>query len=161
PDTDDDKTTLKVIGVVGSVTPITGFSGTPGASPVVVTSTNHQLLDGTQILISGYHGHPSYNGYHSISLIDSNTFSIPIPFVDNNLTNPPVWTILNDANRLSATSQLGAAVALEIRADRKKTCVVYNPRVSAYLDGVAKGETNSDTFYYAVQDSHAAITLAQ
>jgi VCBS repeat-containing protein len=161
PDTDDDKTTLKVIGVVGSVTPITGFSGTPGASPVVVTSTNHHLLDGTQILISGYHGHPSYNGYHSISLIDSNTFSIPIQFVDNNLTNPPVWTILNDANRLSATSQLGAAVALEIRADRKKTCVVYNPRVSAYLDGIAKGETNSDSFYYAVQDSHAAITLAQ
>ena len=160
-DTDDANTTLHVVGVVGGVKEISAFAGTPGVVPVMVTSTNHGLADGTMILISGYVGHPSYNGYHAVTLVDANTFAIATHFVDHNPTHSAIWTVLNDANRLTASSERGAAVKLEIRADRTKTSVVYNPRTSAFLNATAVGETNSDSFYYAVEDRHAAISLAK
>ena len=178
PDSDDDNTTLQIVGVLGQVNVITNFEGTPGTAPVVVRSPNHGLASETVILISGYGGHPSYNGFHQVTVLDANSFSIPVPFVDNDtllrpatngafqgaLTNSEVravWGILNDGNRLAATSAQGAEVNLDIRTDRSETSVIYNPLPSTNLIKLAQWETGTDTFFYAVQDSHAAVSIAQ
>ncbi len=160
PDTNDKPfTQLKVVGVCQAA-PVTNYSGTPGTSPVTVTVPAHGLTTGTTILISGYGGHTSYNGYQTVTVTGPDTFTIPVTYVDNAAAKG-LWTILNDANRLTTTSVRGAAVTLEIRANRAQTNIVYNPRPSTYLDGLALGETAADTFYYAVADNAGAISLAQ
>jgi VCBS repeat-containing protein len=159
-DTDDDKTTLRIVGVLSEVWEIGGYSGEPGQVPVTVVAPDHGLESGQMILISGYGGHPSYNAFHGVTVVDEHSFAIPVIFVDN----APVkgaWGILTDLDRLTATSHHGADVRLEIRVDRIETSIVYNPLPSAYLDGLAEGETGIDWFYYAVEDSHSAVSFAK
>ena len=159
PDTDDMPfKKLKVIGVC-QAQPVGGYSGTAGMGPVTVTAANHNLADGTTILISGYGGHPSYNGYHPVTVTGPDTFTIPVGFIDADDAKG-LWTVLDNSNRLATVSQRDATVTLEIRADRTKTNVVYNPRPSDELDSLAAGETIADTFYYAVEDTHGAVSLA-
>lgn len=159
-DTDDHSKTLKLVGVVGGVREISNFQGTPGVSPVVVVSPSHGLTTGNRILISGYGGHSSYNSFHLVTVINSNAFSIPVFYVDNAATKG-VWAVLTDATRLTATSLYGAQVKLEIRADRIETSIVYNPRTSSFLNGLALGESTNDTFYYAVEDSHGGTSFGR
>jgi VCBS repeat-containing protein len=159
PDTDAPTfTSLKVIGVCQAEA-IVNFSGTPGASPVTVTAPAHGLAAGTTVLISGYGGHPSYNGYHLVTVTGTDTFTLPVAFVDNAATKG-LWTVLTNQNRLATTSKDGAEVTLEIRASRSQTNIVYNPRPSAFLDGLADGESSTDTFYYAAEDNRGAVSLA-
>ena len=161
-DPDDDGnpfTQLKLIGVCQAKA-IGGFSGTAGVSPVTVTAPGHGLQTGTTVLISGYGGHPSYNGYHVVTVTGADTFTLPVAFVDDAAAKG-LWTVLTNENRLSTTSKDGAAVTLEIRANRNQTNLVYNPRPSAFLDGLANGESSTDTFYYAAEDNHGAVSLAQ
>lgn len=159
PDTDGNPfTQLKLIGVCQAQA-IGGFSGTAGVSPVTVTAPAHGLATGTTVLISGYGGHPSYNGYHVVTVTGTDTFTLPVAFVDDAATKG-LWTVLNNDNRLATTSKDGAAVTLEIRANRTQTNVVYNPRPSAWLDGLADGESSTDTFYCAVEDNRGAVSLA-
>jgi hypothetical protein len=145
-DTDDSNATIKIVGVLGSVAPITDYSGTPGVAPVTVASSGHGLADGTRILLSGYGGHPSYNGYHPVTVIDEDTFSIPVLFIDND-ADKGEWAILNDDNRLLATTEKGAEVSLEIRTDRVETSIVYNPRASAYLNGLLTPKRSGHVLY--------------
>lgn len=159
-DLDDDGGTLYVVGVVSNVNAIGGYASAADGAAVVVTSPAHGLADGTVVLISGYGGHASYNGFHEITVEDSDTFSIPVSYVDNDAERG-VWTLLTDENRLEADSLYGARVKLEIRANREETSIVYDPQRSAQLDEVAFGETTNDVFYYAAQDSHGAVTLAK
>ncbi|WP_193211276.1 Ig-like domain-containing protein [Luteolibacter marinus] len=159
PDTNDNPfTELHVIGVC-QANPITGYSGTPGASPVTVTAAGHGLATGDVILISGYGGHPSYNGYQEITVVDGDSFTIPVGFVDD-APAKGLWTMLDDSNRLATTSALGAQVNLEIRANRIQTNVVYDPRVSEYLNGLRQVDSATDSFYYAVEDNDGAVSLA-
>lgn len=159
PDTDASTfTALRVIGVCQAQA-IGGYSGTAGASPVTVSAPAHGLASGTTVLISGYGGHPSYNGYHVVTVTGPDTFTLPVAFVDD-APAKGLWTVLNNTNRLSTTSKDGAAVTLEIRANRGQTNIVYNPRPSAWLDGLADGESSTDTFYYAVEDNRGAVSLA-
>src|SRR5690606_3319500 len=61
---------------------ITAYSGTAATSPVQVTSPDHRLEDGTEILISGSDT-DDYNGVHTVTVIDEDTFSIEVDFVDD------------------------------------------------------------------------------
>lgn len=158
PDTDDDHTTLRVVGVVDGVESIEGYFSADDGAVVEVESTGHGLEEGTVILISGYGGYSGYNGFHAVSVVNADRFRIAVPFVDD-AAEKGRWTILNDANRLEATSAYGAEVRLEIRVDRLETSVVYNPRTSAELNALAVGETVEDTFHYAVADRHGAVSL--
>lgn len=159
PDTDGNPfTQLKLIGVCQAQA-IGGFSGTAGVSPVTVTAPAHGLATGTTVLVSGYGGHPSYNGYHVVTVTGTDTFTLPVTFVDDAAIKG-LWTVLNNDNRLATTSKDGAAVTLEIRANRTQTNLVYNPRPSAWLDGLADGESSTDTFYCAVEDNRGAVSLA-
>lgn len=160
PDTDGNPfTKLKLIGVCQAQA-ILGFSGSAGVSPVTVNAPAHGLADGTTVLISGYGGHRSYNGYHVATVTGVDSFTLPIAFVDDAATKG-LWAVLDNANRLSAISKDGAEVTLEIRANRTQTNLVYNPRPSAFLDGLADGESSTDFFYYAAEDNHGAVSLAK
>ncbi|MBX3745654.1 MAG: tandem-95 repeat protein [Verrucomicrobiae bacterium] len=158
PDTDDDHTTLRVVGIVGAVQSIDGYASGEEGGSVEVTSIDHGLDEGTVILISGYQGYSGYNGFHAVTVLDADRFSIGVPYVDD-AAGKGHWAVLDDANRLRATSARGAEVHLEIRVDRLETSVVYNPRTSAELDALAVGEILEDTFFYAVSDRHGAVSL--
>jgi VCBS repeat-containing protein len=79
----------------------------------------------------------------------------------DNVAAKGVWAILTDANRLQASTVLGASVRLEIRVDPLETSVVYDPSRSAELNTLAVGETKRDHFHYAVSDSHGAVSLGE
>lgn len=159
PDTNDQPfTQLRVVGVCRA-NPISGYAGTAGSAPVTVTAPAHGLQTGAVVLISGYGGHPSYNGYHPVTVTGTDTFTLPVTFVDD-AAEKGLWTVLDDTNRFATTSAHGASVTLEIRADRKRTNVIYNPRPSAHLNGLAAGESDADTFHYAVEDGSGAVSLA-
>ncbi|MEK7952867.1 hypothetical protein [Luteolibacter soli] len=57
---------------------ITAFAP-PASVPTRISFTNHRLSTGDRILISGS-GKPEYNGEQVVTVIDANTFSIPIPW---------------------------------------------------------------------------------
>ena len=160
PDVDDGGVSLRIIGVASNLNAVEDFSGTVGQVPVTVVSTNHGLTAGNTVLISGYGGHSSYNGLHSVTVIDDDAFSIPVKFADNSAPKG-MWALLEDTNRLVTVSRFGADVHLEIRADPRETSIVYDPNPSAYLNGLAAREMAADTFYYAVMDRHGGAAFAR
>lgn len=54
-----------------------GISNT-AANPTVITYSNHGLVDGDEIFISGSNSFPVINGIFSVTRIDANTFSVPV-----------------------------------------------------------------------------------
>lgn len=157
-DTDDDANTLRVIGVLSNVNAIANFAGTVGSSPVSVTSTSHGLTTGDEILISGYGGAPSYNGYKTVTVVDADTFTVPVAFVDN-VAPKGVWAVLNDSNRFEATTDVGAEVVLTLRADTNEDHLIYDASTSTFLNGLQEDELYTNTFYYGVEDSHGAVSI--
>jgi VCBS repeat-containing protein len=157
-DNGDTWETLRVVGVFGDVNPISHYSGTPGESPVIVHSPAHGLTSGTELLIANYGGHMSYNGSHVITVLDADSFSIPRFFVDNDPVRG-VWVVLNDANRYQATTDVGAVVTLNLRADPREDHLIYDANPSAFLNGLAEGETFTNRFYYAVTDQQGGIGI--
>ena len=55
-------------------------AGTAGAftSPTIVTSPNHGLITGQQILITGSNSTPSIDGIQTVTVIDDNNFIVPV-----------------------------------------------------------------------------------
>jgi hypothetical protein len=53
-------------------------TGATNANPVVVTSANHGLTTGYPVQIQGVGGNTAANGYWPCTVIDANTFSIPV-----------------------------------------------------------------------------------
>ncbi|HMP96253.1 MAG TPA: Ig-like domain-containing protein [Kiritimatiellia bacterium] len=157
-DSDDTWETLRVVGVLGALNPILGYSGVSAADPVTVHAPDHGLISATEILIANYGGHPSYNGYHLVTVIDEDHFTIPRFFVDDH-PEKGVWVILNEANRYSAQTDVDAAVSLVIRADPLEDHMLYDASASAFLRGLAENEQYTNRFYYAVADSHGAIGI--
>ena len=157
-DTDDTWETLRVAGVLGAVNPITGYSGTPGQMPVTVHAPAHGLSTGDEVLIANYGGHPTYNGYHAVRTVDEDSFEIPRFFVEDH-PDRGVWVVLNEANRYTAMTDVGAAVTLILRANPQEDHILYNASVSAFLQGLAEGELYTNRLYYAVQDRNGGIGI--
>ena len=160
PDSDDEGESLRVIGVLSSVDPVDGYEADAQTGKVVVKSQAHGLQGAESVLISGYGGHPSYNAIHLIEVIDEDSFLLPVSFVEDH-QQKGVWVKYVRGSQLNATSDKGAALALEIRADHRETNIAYNPRASSVLNGIASDATLNDSFYYAVEDSHRAISVAR
>ncbi len=61
---------------------IDDYSGTitaiSGANPTVITSAAHNLITGRVIEITGSDSDPSINGMYAVTVINANTFSIPV-----------------------------------------------------------------------------------
>ena len=65
---------------------VTSYSGTLAAAPTTVTDSGHGLATGDTISIEGYGGVSAYNGTWQVTVIDTNTFTIETPFLDNHVT---------------------------------------------------------------------------
>ena len=157
-DSDDSWSTLRAYAVLGSVNAIAGYSGAPGAQPVVVEAPAHGLVSGDQVLIANYGGHPSYNGFHAVTVLNENFFSIPVFFVDD-AAEKGVWVVLNEGNRYGATTDVEATVTLTLRANAEEDHLIYDASASDFLQGLAEGERYTNRFYYAVVDTHGAIGI--
>ena len=157
-DTDDEWGDLRVIGVMGAVNAIDDYSGAPGTNPVTVTATAHGLTSGAEILIANYGGHVSYNGYHVVTVIDADTFTIPRIYRDNNAAKG-VWVLRSVANALGAMTDVGASVTLTLRSDPQEDHFIYNASVSSFLQGLAENEKYTNRFYYAVRDRNDGIGI--
>jgi VCBS repeat-containing protein len=157
-DTDDSWDTLRVVGVLGGVHAIGGYSGVPGQSPVTVSSPAHGLSSGDEILIANYGGHPSYNGYHTVTVLDDGAFTIPVFFVDDAAAKG-VWVILDDANRYGAVTDVGSTVSLTLRANPEEDHFIFSASASGFLRGLAAGERYTNRFYYAVEDRHGGTAI--
>lgn len=155
-DTDETWQTLRLIGIMPSVHAIDSYSGTPGEAPVTVHAPSHGLASGTEILIANYGGHPSYNGYHAVTVLDADTFTLPIFYVDNHASKG-VWVVLDESNRYHVVTDKGATVNLTLRADPREDHIIYDASTSAFLNTLAEGERYTNRFYQAVVDSHGAI----
>jgi len=160
PDSDDNTfRKLRIVGVTQAKA-VTNYAGTAGAAPVTVTVPGHGLTTGTSVLLSGYGGHSSYNAAHVATVVDADTFTIPVAFVENH-AQKGLAGVITDAGRLQTVSALGAAVTLEIRNHRAETNIVYNPRASATLNALSLNEPAADSFYYVAEDSHGAQAFAK
>lgn len=65
----------------------------PATLPTLVSATAHGLADGDRIVIGGS-GNALYNGEHVVTVVDANSFSIPVPW-DGSAGDPAVkgtWT---------------------------------------------------------------------
>lgn len=49
-----------------------------GANPTIITSAGHNLITGRIVEITGSNSTPSINGTYPVTVIDANTFSIPV-----------------------------------------------------------------------------------
>lgn len=157
-DTDDTWESLRVVGVLGSVNAIASYSGTPAQMPVTVHAPGHGLSTGEEILIANYGGHPSYNGYHVVRVLDADSFEIPRFFVDDQ-PDKGVWVRLDESNRYRAVTGVGAVATLTLRADSREDHIVYDATASAYLQGLAEGELYTNRLYYAVEDRNGGIGI--
>lgn len=157
-DTDDTWQSLRLVGIMSQVHAISDYSGTPGEAPVTVRAPGHGLATGAAILIANYGGYPTYNGYQTVTVVDEDTFTIPVYFVDDQ-ADKGLWVVLNDDNRYHIVTDVGATVDLVLRADVREDCLIYDAAASAFLKGVAEGENYTNRFYQAVQDSHGAIGI--
>lgn len=158
-DPDDDDVPFRKLRIVGvaAAKAVTNYAGTAGQSPVTVTVPGHGFTTGAQVLLSGYGGHASYNSTHTVTVLTADTFTIPVPFVENH----PQKGLAGVIAGLQTTSTLGAAVTLEIRSNRAETNIVYNPRTSATLNMLSRNEPAADSFYYVTQDTHNGQAFAK
>jgi hypothetical protein len=78
--------------------PITSISGIAVGSPAMITSTGHGLVTGQPILITGSNSTPSVNGTYAVTVMDANTFSVPVNVTAGGTTgsiNPAASTLGN------------------------------------------------------------------
>ena len=104
--------------------------------PVTVHAAAHGLSTGDEVLIANYGGHPSYNGYHIVRVVDADSFEIPRFFVDDHSVRG-VWVQLNESNRYNAITDVGAIVTLTLRANSREDHIAYDATASADLQGLA------------------------
>ena len=71
--------------------PIVSYTGSPAAVPTTVTISGTLPPNSDLLTISGYSGIGEYNGTHEITVTGPNTFTIPVPFLDNSSTSG-TWT---------------------------------------------------------------------
>lgn len=157
-DSDDSWSDLRVTGLMSAVHPIGGYSGVAGAAPVSVHAVGHGLASGDTVLIANYGGNVSYNGFHEITVLDNDHFTIPRHYVDDHPVKG-IWVVLNEGNRYQIMTDVGAAVSLTLRDDPGEDHLVYDAAVSAFLDGLAEDEVYTNRFWQAVEDRHGAIGI--
>ena len=63
--------------------PVTNYTGASGASPTVVTSSNHGLATGDLVTINGYGGFSDFNASIEVTVINADSFAIDVLFLDN------------------------------------------------------------------------------
>lgn len=65
---------------------LSSYSGTIAATPTTVSDAAHGLSTGDVITISGYGGIGGYNNTFEVTVLNADSFTIPVPFLDNHST---------------------------------------------------------------------------
>lgn len=65
---------------------ISSYSGSEATVPTMVFAPGHGLSTGDAITISGYGGAGAYNDTFEVTVSNPDSFSIPVPFIDNDVT---------------------------------------------------------------------------
>ena len=162
-DSDDSSSTLKVVGVL-QVTQVSSYSGANNNSSIDVNVNSvHGLNTGDNIFIAGHTGSPPLNASYEVQVIDDNTFRINSVYSASRFNGVSLgyFGILNDDNRLSTTSAKGANVSLNIRANGSNSLISYDPSAVSVFNQLAQGGNTTDSFWYAVEDSHKGIGVAK
>jgi prepilin-type N-terminal cleavage/methylation domain-containing protein len=72
-----------------------GITNASNASPIVITSTGHNLSTGAQVFISGVAGNTNANGYFTITYVDPNNFSLNGSTGNAMYTSGGTWAAVN------------------------------------------------------------------
>jgi len=159
-DSDDNNTTLRLAGVV-KVNAIDTYGGTPGVSPVIITSGSpHGLSDGDSVIVSDPCADPFYDGVHVVEVVNENEFSIPVPFMGVPADSAGRWVRIPETPSLETISIMGATVLLDVRANREETNILYDPTASDSLNELGVTEFTTDSFGYLVVDQHGGLGFA-
>jgi len=111
---------------------ITAFAP-PAAVPTRIFFTNHRLTSGDRIVISGS-GKAEYNGEQTVTVIDANTFSIPIPW-DTATGDPTVkgtWAP-GSGGQWRKTAAIRAALDQVAKVSEARTKAL-NVKLTSYSD---------------------------
>lgn len=81
-----------------NLSPTNFITNISAANPTVITSVSHGLVNGNQIMISGTNSTPNINGIYIVTVINTNTFTIPVNVVSSGNTGG--WTSLTNANSI-------------------------------------------------------------
>ncbi|MEC7223030.1 MAG: tandem-95 repeat protein, partial [Verrucomicrobiota bacterium] len=162
-DSDDSSSTLNVVGVL-QVTQISSYSGANNNTSIDVNvNSAHGLNTGDNIFIAGHTGSPPLNDIYEVEVIDDNTFRINSSYSASRFNGVSLgyFGVLNDDNRLNAVSEKGANVTLDIRANSSNSVISYDPSAVSVFNQLAQGNNTTDSFWYAVEDSHKGISVAK
>ncbi len=94
---------------------VSNTTGITESSPVVITSTAHGLLTGRIINISGSDSSPSLNGRHVVTVLDANTFTIPVDVLTVGTSGSLSWITLD--NDFSDVTTCYNAIINKLNAD--------------------------------------------
>jgi type II secretory pathway pseudopilin PulG len=72
-----------------------GITNASNASPIVITSTGHNLATGAPVFISGVAGNTNANGYFTITYVDPNNFSLNGSTGNGTYTSGGTWAVVN------------------------------------------------------------------
>ena len=105
----------------------------PAAVPTRVSFTNHRLTSGDRIVVSGS-GKEEYNGEQVVTVIDANSFSIPVPW-DASTGDPAVKGIWAPASggRFRKTAAIRAAIDQVAKVSEARTKAL-NVKLTSYSD---------------------------
>lgn len=109
----------------GSVTAATN------ASPIVITSANHNLNTGTRVTISGVGGNTAANGTFNITVVNSNSFSLDGSTGNGAYTTGGSWHV-SGLYSVEVTPTVGNGY---------EAGKVYTVVVTSVVDGTTKAET--------------------
>ena len=135
--------------------PITGLQP-PASLPPLVTSAGHRLTTGDRVIISGS-GLPAYNGEFTVTVVDANSFSIPLVYdaATGNPATKGTWLPATGGQwRTTApvrTAVAGVAKVVEARAQAQSGAITAyddtraTDAVSAVLDAIITSACAADS----------------
>ena len=152
--------TFRIAGVLSGadVHAVAGIQPSTNGAAAIITSAAHGLATGTSVTLVGVVNPARVNGSRSVTVIDADTFSIPVPLESAVTFTRAFWIPV--ATALAATTPLGASVTLNTRANDRENNIVYNASVSAQLQALSEGEQAEDGFWYAFTDAYEAPAIA-
>jgi hypothetical protein len=106
------------LGILPDVTAVATFldtgsiTGATNATPIVITSPNHELTTGTYVTVAGVLGNTAANGSTTVTVIDNNTFSLDGSVGNGNYVSGGTWNVTGFyLYELACTSVNGFEVA--------------------------------------------------
>lgn len=69
------------------------ITGATNAGPIVITSAGHGLTTGTRVTVSGVGGNTAANGTFTVTVVDSNTFSLDGSTGNSAYTSGGTWHV--------------------------------------------------------------------